>query len=240
MDCVVNLVVVVKWWILLKFFGLCTKDVRCWIENVWFKSALTARLHSTSTPGVFLYIFLYNGDHFTLIDWIMMSCSYWKTVFLYIKLKTEAPSTPSVPRSSQFSRKMSFHAKWINFLLIFDWTNIHTNKLLRLLWQAQQRTREVHQHIMPSFFELFYWKCRDNWEFPLRNADFLFKNGRLFCNSRFINTGPHFTHVGHTYTSFAWDIHEEAPIHPGLGTTAKHGQKSSSLGLFRSILGENY
>ena len=184
MDCVVNLVVVVKWWILLKFFGLCTKDVRCWIENVWFKSALTARLHSTSTPGVFLYIFLYNGDHFTLIDWIMMSCSYWKTVFLYIKLKTEAPSTPSVPRSSQFSRKMSFHAKWINFLLIFDWTNIHTNKLLRLLWQAQQRTREVHQHIMPSFFELFYWKCRDNWEFPLRNADFLFKNGRLFCNSR--------------------------------------------------------
>ena len=30
-------------------------------------------------------------------------------------------------------------------------------------------------------------------------------------------TGPHFTHVGHTYTTYAHDIEEEAPIRPGLG-----------------------
>ena len=31
----------------------------------------------------------------------------------------------------------------------------------------------------------FYWKYRDNVELPLTNDDFLLKNGRLFCNSRY-------------------------------------------------------
>ena len=51
------------------------------------------------------------------------------------------------------------------------------------------------QYKCQLFLGIFYCKCRDNGELPLKNDDFLLKNGRLFCNSRYPwETFPHREH----------------------------------------------
>ena len=36
------------------------------------------------------------------------------------------------------------------------------------------------------FLDFFFWKCSKNGELLLKNDDSLLKNGRLFCNWRYI------------------------------------------------------
>ena len=86
-------------------------------------------------------------------------------------------------KSMNFALKlMNFALKSMNFVLTWRILLQMMNFVFQMMmWREVKRIAHKRQ----LFSSLSYWTCGNNGEFPLKNDDFLLKNGRLFWNWRY-------------------------------------------------------